>query len=458
MFAPRTHALTAFAAAPRLLALLTLASCGGDEKAGRDSAGGATAVALVGAEGGTITLDNGASVTIPAGALTEDVEVTVEFVEDLSALGLAALPEGVEAGGGALVLSPHGTTFELPVTVTMPTSLSGDDVVVWRLPDEASTEWAPDGAVTVEDGVLSFPVLSFSVYSPAAVAAGACPCYSGADLNTWAAANRSARFSVYYYLGKVFGYANPPRASSGARVPGVGTLSVGSAGSTTCQAPSGTRTTTTRAQHNACNALAFARFRTASRSNLQVGAHAQGLAAGETVTLQVTASPPTGAATSEALELPHTDELVWLSGVYPSGTQVTASITAAPPGASCAVTAGTGPLGTDNVAVQVDCTASASTPCDANLSGVWDVDPAAAGGPITVTGTRSAFTFPVDGGSVAGEVLATDIITGTVTIGTEPPITLDPGSVYACDPAGDETMTFVFSLSGATRSVTLTAR
>jgi hypothetical protein len=457
MFAPRTHALTAFAAAPRLLALLTLASCGGDEKAGRDSAGGATAVALVGAEGGTITLDNGASVTIPAGALTEDVEVTVEFVDDLSALGLAALPEGVEAGGGALVLSPHGTTFELPVTVTMPTSLSGDDVVVWRLPDEASTEWAPDGAVTVEDGVLSFPVLSFSVYSPAAVAAGACPCYSGADLNTWAAANPRARFSVYYYLGKVFGYANPPRASSGARVPGVGTLSVGSAGSTTCQAPSGTRTTTTRAQHNACNALIFGRFRAASRTNLQVGAHAQGLAAGESVTLQVTATPPTGAATSEALVLPHTDELVWLSGVYPSGTQVTASITAAPPAASCAVTAGTGPLGTDNVAVQVDCTAASATPCDDDLSGVWDVVPVEAGGPFTVTGTRSAFTFEVPGGRVDGAVQSNDDITGAVYTEDDLSLPLESGSVYACGPDVDETMTFVFN-AGMEQTVVLTAR
>lgn len=458
MFAPRTHALTAFAAAPRLLALLTLASCGGDEKAGRDSAGGATAVALVGAEGGTITLDNGASVTIPAGALTEDVEVTVEFVEDVSALGLAALPEGVEAGGGALVLSPHGTTFELPVTVTMPTNLSGDDVVVWRLPDEASTEWAPDGAVTVEDGVLSFPVLNFSVYSPAAVAAGACPCYSGADLNSWAAAATPPIFYTRNLApGQIFAYASHSRGRFllGATGSVTGTGSSRRVSSTYCLGPASRRSGTSQAQHNACVALVTARFRDSSLNNLQVGAHAQGLAAGETVTLQVTATPSTGAATSEALVLPHTDELVWLSGVYPSGTQVTASITAAPPGASCAVTAGTGPMGTDNVAVQVDCTAASATPCDDDLSGVWDVVPVEAGGPFTVSGTRSGFSFDVPGGAVEGVVQSDDTITGTVL--TDEGLPLMAGSAYACDPAGDETMTFVFELE-AVQTVVLTAR
>ena len=86
---------------------------------------------------------------------------------------------------------------------------------------------------------------------------------------------------------------------------------------------------------------------------------------------------------------------------------------------------------------------------------MWDVVPVEAGGPFTVSGTRSGFSFDVPGGSVEGVVQSDDTITGTVL--TDEGLPLMAGSVYACDPAGDETMTFVFELE-AVQTVVLTAR
>jgi uncharacterized delta-60 repeat protein len=71
---------------------------------------------VIGAAGGTVTGPSGASVVIPAGALTAETRISIE----VSSAGAPALPGSVTASGQMFAFTPHGTTFAVPVTITLP--------------------------------------------------------------------------------------------------------------------------------------------------------------------------------------------------------------------------------------------------------------------------------------------------------------------------------------------------
>lgn len=76
------------------------------------------AVQAVGAEGGTVTSRDGLlTLTIPAGALSADEQISIERV-DATELGSGF--EDVEVGS-AYEMGPDGLTFDMPITVTLPT-------------------------------------------------------------------------------------------------------------------------------------------------------------------------------------------------------------------------------------------------------------------------------------------------------------------------------------------------
>jgi Calx-beta domain/ZU5 domain len=95
--------------------VLTLAACGGG---GDSSAGGGTPTtgSVVGAAGGTVLGPNGAKVEIPPGALSTDTAINVAP----SVAGAPALPSGISAVGQMFAFTPHGTTFAVPVTISLP--------------------------------------------------------------------------------------------------------------------------------------------------------------------------------------------------------------------------------------------------------------------------------------------------------------------------------------------------
>src|SRR4029079_17120784 len=69
---------------------------------------------VVGATGGTVTASNGVSIEIPAGALSNDVTITIDELSDVDA------PEGATSVGKTIELGPEGLTFDEPVKVTLP--------------------------------------------------------------------------------------------------------------------------------------------------------------------------------------------------------------------------------------------------------------------------------------------------------------------------------------------------
>jgi hypothetical protein len=100
--------------------LLALAACGGG---GDDSAPVPPPAPpppppgmVIGAAGGTVSGPNGAQVVIPAGALASDTRILVELVTT----GAPPLPTGFTTGDQMFAITPHGTTFSVPVTVTIP--------------------------------------------------------------------------------------------------------------------------------------------------------------------------------------------------------------------------------------------------------------------------------------------------------------------------------------------------
>lgn len=131
----------------------------------------------VGPDGATLELPGGLSLEIPAGALGEDTEIGVELLTSLD--DWAAMPDFASGLPAASVsLTPHGTTFAAPVTLTLPFE-TAEDLVLVRA-SEPGAAWEATGPFTRGDGVMTIPLTSFSGY--ALIPPGTCPCFTGANL------------------------------------------------------------------------------------------------------------------------------------------------------------------------------------------------------------------------------------------------------------------------------------
>jgi hypothetical protein len=102
---------------------------GGDGENGR---------ATVGFAGGTVSLEGGPEIEIPAGAIANDISFTI----DKSAQKVS-LPEGFKAVGNVYEIGPEGTNFSVPVRITLPIPEGEDpaDVVGVVTMDPDSGEW-----------------------------------------------------------------------------------------------------------------------------------------------------------------------------------------------------------------------------------------------------------------------------------------------------------------------------
>jgi hypothetical protein len=118
----------------------------------------------IGPAGGRVLGFYGASVTIPAGALSTNVDI--EIPRDST--GAPTLPAtGIDTAGAMYALTPHGTPFSLPATVQIPFDST-------RIPTDATPVMykAEQGGAfspiptTVNGGMLSADVSNFSWVIP----------------------------------------------------------------------------------------------------------------------------------------------------------------------------------------------------------------------------------------------------------------------------------------------------
>jgi len=167
-----------------LSAMPLLAACGGG--GGDDGPGSpppasppaagtppAAPAGTIGAAGGTVSTDDGVELVVPAGALASEVAIEVQ----VSAAGAPAFPPGVAAWGKTFALTPHGTSFSTPVTVTVPfdpaLASAGEPPVLYKADSSgpAAGMWHVVEGATVVGNTLraSIDSLSHLVVGPPAL-------------------------------------------------------------------------------------------------------------------------------------------------------------------------------------------------------------------------------------------------------------------------------------------------
>jgi uncharacterized delta-60 repeat protein len=147
---------------PLLVFPLLLIACGGGDG---DTPGASTPSPLppgtVGAAGGTVNGPAGSQVVIPAGALSQNVVITITQ----TTAGAPALPGDVIAIGPMFAFEPHGTAFASPATVTIPFDPAqlpvGGTVTLYKTAS-GQTSWDIVSGITVGTDSISAPVDGFS--------------------------------------------------------------------------------------------------------------------------------------------------------------------------------------------------------------------------------------------------------------------------------------------------------
>jgi hypothetical protein len=117
----------------------------------------------IGAEGGEASI-NGASLVVPAGALSEDTELRVQRLVAADAEEfLDLLGSGQAAVSAIYVFAPHGSQFDEAVTITLDYESTSSSLTVLRLDDEDDRTWEAVSGVDFVAGEASFETTRFSL-------------------------------------------------------------------------------------------------------------------------------------------------------------------------------------------------------------------------------------------------------------------------------------------------------
>lgn len=137
------------------LLTLVLGACGGTDDDPPPAA------VTIGPAGGTLDGPNGAQLVVPANALAQPVALSIAQ----SAVGAPALPPGSTALGATFALTPHGTTFAVPVTLQIPFDPSllpaGEPLALWKT-NAAQDGWEPVPGAAVSGNRVQAQIASFS--------------------------------------------------------------------------------------------------------------------------------------------------------------------------------------------------------------------------------------------------------------------------------------------------------
>lgn len=140
-----------------LFSTLFVGCLGGDDE--EEELPGPTAQTVTAAQGGTVaTADNSASIDIPANALADDTEITIETKST------EGMPDEDNLGSAAYAFGPDGTEFSAPVTIAL--AFDGEvpadmEAVLAVLEDDA---WVPVEGSSLSGGKVSGEVTHFSTY------------------------------------------------------------------------------------------------------------------------------------------------------------------------------------------------------------------------------------------------------------------------------------------------------
>ncbi len=128
------------------------------------------------ATGGTISGLNGVTLSIPPAALQADTAITIAF-DATGAPPLPTLPEGATLAAPMLSLTPHGTTFSVPVTLTLlidPAKVPADATPLLFKTNPQRDGWEQIGAMRTGN-TLTAAITSFSHVIIAGPGSGSTP-------------------------------------------------------------------------------------------------------------------------------------------------------------------------------------------------------------------------------------------------------------------------------------------
>lgn len=140
-------------------AAATMVACGG----GDETTVSPPPTPVIGSSGGSVSEASGATVIVPAGALSADTTVRVA----MDSTGAPAMPQGLAAAGNTYVITPHGGEFAEPVEVRIPASSAGlqpnEELKLAKAQPGGAWEVLSDSVLA--NGVLSARVSSFSFFA-----------------------------------------------------------------------------------------------------------------------------------------------------------------------------------------------------------------------------------------------------------------------------------------------------
>jgi uncharacterized delta-60 repeat protein len=147
------------------LACIALAACGGGGGGGGggEASPPPTEPVVIGAAGGTVNgagAGSGVQIVIPPGALATDTPIAIEQTP----AGSPPLPNGFSVAGQMFALTPHGTSFAVPVSVTLPfdPALLPANRTPELYKSNAAGQWEPLPRATFGPSSVTASINSFS--------------------------------------------------------------------------------------------------------------------------------------------------------------------------------------------------------------------------------------------------------------------------------------------------------
>jgi hypothetical protein len=130
------------------------------------SAGESISALATPAAGATLELETGATLSVPAGALEKELELSMKRPEDKEALALIkSVSKSDKVASAPYVLTPHGAQFKKSVEITLPLGKGRDQskiAVAW-LEDEQDTSWELLGTPKIVGDKAKIALDHFSV-------------------------------------------------------------------------------------------------------------------------------------------------------------------------------------------------------------------------------------------------------------------------------------------------------
>lgn len=129
------------------------------------SEGVAGSLKVDGSHDARLELKTGAAIDVPKGAVTDEIELSMERPSDEKAVSLVKSLKDYQAIVSLpYVLTPHGTKFREPVTIELPITKQTDKkLVVGWLENENDKKWKKLGDPIIKDGVAKIDIDHFSV-------------------------------------------------------------------------------------------------------------------------------------------------------------------------------------------------------------------------------------------------------------------------------------------------------